>query len=68
MLAFAATGEGPGLARILHLPLPGSVLRTLLLWAALGLRFVRLDWLEGVADTLLGILGLLFVPATVGRH
>jgi holin-like protein len=64
LVGFAALGEG--LMRLLHLPLPGSVVGMVLLLLALGLRVVRLHWIEPAADGLLGILGLLFVPATVG--
>lgn len=64
LVGFAALGEG--LIRLLHLPLPGSVVGMVLLLLALGLRLVRLHWIEPAADGLLGILGLLFVPATVG--
>jgi holin-like protein len=38
----------------------------LLLWAALEARLIRLEWLEHGAGSLLGVLGLLFVPAGVG--
>lgn len=62
--AFAALGTG--LVNALHLPLPGSVVGMVLLWAALSLGVVRLHWIENAADGLLAILGLLFVPATVG--
>ena len=48
------------------LPLPGSVLGMLLLWGALEAGVVRLSWLRDGALTLLGLLGLLFVPAGVG--
>lgn len=64
LLGFAALGSG--LQTLFHLPLPGSVLGMVLLWAALGTGLIRLHWLEDAADGLLGILGLLFVPATVG--
>ncbi len=64
LVAFAALGTA--LTRVLHLPLPGSVVGLALLWAALSLGWVRLHWLEEAADGLLGVLGLLFVPATVG--
>ncbi|WP_369409405.1 LrgB family protein [Deinococcus arboris] len=64
LLAFAAAGQA--LASGLKLPLPGPVLGLALLWAALALRLVRLHWIEDAADGLLGVLGLLFVPATVG--
>ncbi|THF70445.1 CidA/LrgA family protein [Deinococcus sp. Arct2-2] len=64
LVGFAALGEG--LMRLLHWPLPGSVVGMVLLLLSLGLRVVRLHWIEPAADGLLGILGLLFVPATVG--
>ena len=64
LTGFAALGTG--LVAALRLPLPGSVVGMVLLWAALSLGVVRLHWIEAAADGLLGILGLLFVPATVG--
>ncbi len=64
LLGFAALGQG--LVSLLRLPFPGSVVGLLLLLAALGLRWVRLEWVDVAADGLLGLLGLLFVPAAVG--
>ncbi|MEF2278843.1 CidA/LrgA family protein [Deinococcus sp. YIM 134068] len=64
LVGFAALGTG--LITVLRLPLPGSVVGMVLLWAALSLGLVRLHWIEAAADGLLGVLGLLFVPATVG--
>ncbi|WP_309572139.1 CidA/LrgA family protein [Deinococcus sp.] len=64
LLGFAVLGQA--LVTTLHLPLPGSVTGMALLWAALGARVFRLHWIADAADGLLGILGLLFVPATVG--
>lgn len=64
LLAFAALGQA--LAAGLRLPLPGSVLGMALLWAALGVGAIRLHWVAPAADGLLGVLGLLFVPATAG--
>lgn len=64
LVGFAAIGIG--LTHALHLPLPGAVLGMLLMWIALGTGIIRLHWIEDAADGLLGILGLLFVPATVG--
>ncbi len=62
--AFAGLGElAVGLT---GLPLPGSVAGMLLLWAALEVRAVRLEWLDLGARSLLAVLGLLFVPAGVG--
>jgi holin-like protein len=63
---WAFLGLGTALVGVLHAPLPGSVAGMLLLWAALEARVVRLEWLERGAGSLLGVLGLLFVPAGVG--
>ncbi|CAM4421993.1 CidA/LrgA family protein [Deinococcus marmoris] len=64
LVGFSAAGQA--LVTVTGLPLPGSVVGLALLWAALGLNIVRLHWIADAADGLLGILGLLFVPATVG--
>ena len=63
---WAFLGLGTALVGALGAPLPGSVAGMLLLWAALEARVVRLEWLERGAGSLLGVLGLLFVPAGVG--
>ena len=57
---------GRGVADLLDLPLPGSVLGMLLLWGALEAGIVRLSWIDTGARALLAVLGLLFVPAGVG--
>lgn len=64
LLSFASLGES--LTKYLHLPIPGPVLGMLLLWLGLAIGLVKLHWIEQAADGLLGILGLLFVPAVVG--
>ena len=63
---WAFLGLGAAAVDLLDVPLPGSVAGMLLLWAALETRVVRLEWLERGAGSLLGVLGLLFVPAGVG--
>src|SRR5690349_13099277 len=58
---------GELLVRALGLPVPGPVLGMVLLFAVLLLRGKEAPAsLAGVADGLLGNLGLLFVPAGVG--
>jgi len=64
LYAFLVLGEA--VARAAHLPIPGSVAGMILLWTALGVRLVRLEWVEAGARGLLGVLGLLFVPAGAG--
>ena len=63
---WAFFGLGTALTDALGLPLPGSVAGMLLLWVALETKAIRLEWLERGAQSLLGVLGLLFVPAGVG--
>lgn len=52
-------------AKVLHLPFPGSVLGMLLLLCCLGFKPVR-EPVKACADVLLSHLSLLFVPVTVG--
>lgn len=57
---------GEALARRLTIPVPGNVLGMLLLLAALGMGWVRLEWVREAADLLLSHMALFFVPAGVG--
>lgn len=57
---------GEWLRGFLHLPLPGSIIGFLLLFAALALKIYPLRWIESGAQFLLAFLSLYFIPATVG--
>ena len=59
-------GAGDLVAAAAGLPMPGSVIGMLLLWAALEARVVRIAWIDDGAGMLLAALGLLFVPAGAG--
>ncbi|PLY06056.1 MAG: CidA/LrgA family protein [Desulfuromonas sp.] len=48
------------------LPVPGNVVGMLLLFAALRLRWVQVEWVRDAAQLLLSHMALLFVPAGVG--
>lgn len=50
----------------LHIPLPGNVLGLVLFLAALGLKIIRLEWVESAADLLLKHMLLFFIPYVVG--
>ncbi len=63
---YAILRLGELLADLAGLPLPGSVLGMVLLWGGLEAGVVRLAWVRDAATLLLGLLGLLFVPAGVG--
>jgi holin-like protein len=63
VLLFLAAGEGA--ARLLRLPVPGSVVGMLLLLAALHAGWVRPPWVRPAGDRLLRWMGLFFVPPGV---
>lgn len=53
------------ISKILHLPIPGSLLGMLILLLLLQCRIVRLDHIAQVSDFLLGHLPFFFIPAGV---
>ncbi len=57
---------GEKLQEFLNIPLPGSIIGFLLLFAALMLKIYRLEWIESGAHFILAFLPLYFIPATVG--
>lgn len=57
---------GAWLQRLLHIPLPGSILGLLLLWISLMLKIIPLRWVEGGSYLFLAVLPIFFIPATVG--
>lgn len=54
------------LVQWLHLPIPGSILGILLLFALLKLGVVRLGWIELGTRWLLAEMLLFFIPSAVG--
>lgn len=59
-------GVGEFLGRLLHLPIPGSVLGMGLLFLLLLANVIRMEWISEACDLLLGNMALFFVPAGVG--
>lgn len=57
---------GQWLREFFDLPLPGSIIGFLLLFAALIFRIYPIRWVESGASSLLAFLPLYFIPATVG--
>ncbi|WP_410770535.1 CidA/LrgA family protein [Fontibacillus sp. BL9] len=54
------------LAQWLHLPIPGSILGIIVLFALLKMNIIKLTWIEQGANWLLAELLLFFIPAAVG--
>lgn len=57
---------GEELQSFFNIPLPGSIIGFLLLFAALMLKIYPLKWIDSGAHFLLAFLTLYFIPATVG--
>lgn len=57
---------GDGIAKLLHLPIPGSIIGLVLLFTALQFHIVKLEWVDLGAGLLTGELLLFFVPSAVG--
>lgn len=57
---------GQLLRELFSIPLPGSILGFMLMFAALSLKLFPLRFVESGATLLLSFLPLFFVPATVG--
>lgn len=64
IFAFLAFGEL--VVWLTGVPVPSSIIGMVALAAALKLRWVRLIWVDKVADFLVRNLGFFFVPAGVG--
>lgn len=50
----------------LSIPLPGSIIGLLVLWALLSLKLIPLRWVERGGYVFLSTLPLYLIPATVG--
>lgn len=66
LILVALTFVGDWIARMAHLPLPGSVVGMLLLAALLRARWIPVRFVQPAAELLIRHMTLLFVPAGVG--
>ncbi|MGX9134098.1 CidA/LrgA family protein [Rummeliibacillus sp. JY-2-4R] len=57
---------GEGIAKVCHLPIPGSIIGLVLLFVALKLHIIKLEWVDLGAGILTSELLLFFVPSAVG--
>ncbi|MEQ6354534.1 CidA/LrgA family holin-like protein [Lysinibacillus sp. M3] len=57
---------GNSIARLLHLPIPGSIIGLVLLFLLLQFHFIKLEWIELGAGLLLSELLLFFIPSAIG--
>jgi len=57
---------GNSIARLLHLPIPGSIIGLVLLFLLLQFHMIKLEWIELGAGLLLSELLLFFIPSAIG--
>ncbi|MEK5232847.1 CidA/LrgA family holin-like protein [Lysinibacillus sp. FSL K6-0232] len=57
---------GNSIARLLHLPIPGSIVGLILLFLLLQFHIIKLEWIELGAAVLLSELLLFFIPSAIG--
>jgi len=57
---------GNSIARLLHLPIPGSIIGLVLLLLLLQFHIIKLEWIELGAALLLSELLLFFIPSAIG--
>ena len=57
---------GNSIARLLHLPIPGSIIGLVLLFLLLQFHIIKLEWIELGAGLLLSELLLFFIPSAIG--
>ena len=65
MLIFTINYVGMLLSKILHLPLPGTIVSLLLLFFMLQFKILKLEKIENAANFLLLNMTLFFMPPTV---
>ncbi|MFC7370642.1 CidA/LrgA family protein [Fictibacillus iocasae] len=65
-LLYFLSAAGGFAAKVLHLPLPGSIIGMLLLFALLSMNIIRPERVQYGCETLLRFLPVFFVPITVG--
>lgn len=65
IIIFGIAYAGDILSKLLHLPIPGSLVGMLILLFLLKLRILRLDQIAQISDFLLGHLPFFFIPAGV---
>ncbi|WP_018675607.1 CidA/LrgA family protein [Riemerella columbina] len=64
IFGFLALGEL--IVYFTHIKFPSSLIGMFLLTIALHFKWIKVEWVKGIADFLLNNLGLFFIPSCVG--
>ncbi len=62
---FACLAIGELIVFLTGIPVPSSIIGMLLLTLSLKLKIIRLEWVKGISDFLVGTMGFFFVPPGV---
>jgi holin-like protein len=57
---------GNVISRVLHLPIPGSIVGLIILFLLLQFKIIKVEWINKGASWLLAELILFFIPSAVG--
>lgn len=66
VIIYAALYAGNGIAALLPITIPGSILGMLLLFSLLALQILPVEWVKPGCHMLIRYMALLFVPISVG--
>lgn len=64
-IIFGCLAVGELIVWLTGISIPSSIIGMLLLAALLQMKVIRLDWVKGISDFLIGNLGFFFVPPGV---
>ncbi|RXJ49987.1 CidA/LrgA family protein [Gelidibacter gilvus] len=66
LILFLFLGLGELIKYFIEIPIPGNILGMVLIFIALKLKLIKLEWVKPASDTLLNYLVLFFIPFGVG--
>lgn len=66
LILYLCLYAGTGVAALLPVTIPGSILGMLILFGLLALQILPVDWVKPGSTLLIRYMGLLFVPISVG--
>lgn len=64
-IIFGCLALGELIVFLTGIPVPSSIIGMLLLTLALKFKILRLEWVQGISDFLVGTMGFFFVPPGV---
>lgn len=66
LILFLFLGLGELINYFVEIPVPGNILGMILIFVALKVKLIKLEWVKPASDTLLNYLVLFFIPFGVG--